>query len=853
MKGLPVAFRSRLLRSAAPIGAGVVLAAFASLSQAQTSPEAAPANNNTVGEVVVTAQFREQNLQQTPLAITAVNAAMLENRSQTNVFQVAAEAPNVSLRPAGGGFGSAMVAFIRGVGQTDFNFSQEPGVAIYVDDVYYSTLTGSLLDLTDLDRVEILRGPQGTLAGRNAIGGAIKLYSKKPDGAGGGYVEGTYGSLNRIDLKAGADFVVVPDKLFVRVSGASRHHDGYVDRIDYKCTHPASPIRTFMVGTGCKLGEEGGQAFDAAKIAVRWLPTDDIEVNLSADATNDQSPVQAGTLLWARPNGLSLDGVPYSNIFVPYGPNSGDPNHPGNPYMNYATYIDPGPPGGGDHLDAGWKPVAIDPINHYRTWGASGTIDWKLSDHLALKSITSYRKFTNEFAQDTSGSPVGVELLMQTLHHTQWTQEFRANGTVGDTINYTLGAFYAKQTGDEEARVDLPYTGTGAVPGVYNFDFDFKHGPDTSPSTSKAVYGNIDWAVSSQIDVIGGVRYSKDQKTYTYHRHNPDGTDVCATPNFVPGGCPNWLVFGLDGKSSTFQGHRWDYRVDVNYKITDDAMVYAQVSTGYKGGGANARPFYGGPPGPTCAVATCQVTTFNPETLTAYEGGFKTSLLDRRVRFNGAGFINKYKNIILSLGTCPLNTPGGAAGPCAMPQNVGSADVKGLEFETEAHPFGGLEFDGSVSLLDFKYTDTNFAATGVSIDAVPPYSPKWKWNIGVQYAFDLPAGGSITPRVDVAYQSDIFTTATNTPLDQDPSKQVITVDGSGHAVNHPDRISGYALANARITWRNDGGDWQTSLEVTNFTNKLYYTTYFDQAEAVGYLAGQPAMGREWALSVKKTF
>ncbi|MEI9963965.1 MAG: TonB-dependent receptor [Caulobacteraceae bacterium] len=601
-----------MLRTAAPIAAGAALISVASLAHAQDAGAPAPSGGSTISEVVVTAQFREQNLQQTPLAITAVNAQMLENRSQTNVYQVAAEAPNVSLRPAGGGFGSAMVAFIRGVGQTDFNFSQEPGVAIYVDDVYYSTLTGSLLDLMDLDRVEVLRGPQGTLAGRNAIGGAIKLYSKKPDGEGGGYIEGTYGSLNRIDFRGGADFAIVPDKLFVRISGATRHHDGYVTRLDYKCTHPTSPIRSFMTGTGCELGKEGGQSFDAIKGAVRWLPTDNIEVNVSAG--RHQRPVAgAGGDAAVGPAERPVAGRralrQHLRALRPQLRGSEPPERPVHQLRHLHR---PGPPNGGDHLDAGWKPVAIDPIDYYRTWGVAGTIDWKLGDHMSLKSITSYRKFYNSFAQDTAGSPVGVELLMQTLHHSQWTQEFRLNGTVFNSVNYTLGAFYASQDGDEEARVDLPYTGTNSVPGVYNFDFDFKHGPDTSPSTSKAVYGNIDWAVTDRIDLIGGIRYSKDEKSYTYHRHNPDGTDVCATPNFAPGGCTNWLVYGLNGESSTFKGSRWDYRGDIDFKVTDDVLVYAEISTGYKGGGANARPFYGGPPGPTCAVPTCQVTTFKP-------------------------------------------------------------------------------------------------------------------------------------------------------------------------------------------------------------------------------------------------
>src|SRR4029077_3638770 len=129
----------------------------------------------------------------------------------------------------------------------------------YVDDVYYSTLTGSVLDLLDLERVEILRGPQGTLAGKNSIGGSIKLFSKKPSGDGGGYVEGGYGSLDEVSVRAGADFTLVDDKLFARVAGVSRSRDGYVDRIDYGCSHPGSgvPVVSTRGGT-CKLGTEGG-------------------------------------------------------------------------------------------------------------------------------------------------------------------------------------------------------------------------------------------------------------------------------------------------------------------------------------------------------------------------------------------------------------------------------------------------------------------------------------------------------------------------------------------------------------------------------------------------------------------
>jgi iron complex outermembrane recepter protein len=156
------------------------------------------ANDNRTNVIVVTAEFREANLQDTPIAITAVNAEMLEARGQTNIAQVAAQAPNVSLRPQPQNGGSGLIAFIRGVGQTDFNYALDPGVGVYVDDVYIPTLSSSLLELIDLERIEILRGPQGTLAGKNSIGGSIKLFSQRPQGDNSGSFRLEYGSYDMI-------------------------------------------------------------------------------------------------------------------------------------------------------------------------------------------------------------------------------------------------------------------------------------------------------------------------------------------------------------------------------------------------------------------------------------------------------------------------------------------------------------------------------------------------------------------------------------------------------------------------------------------------------------------------------
>ena len=767
----------------------LAVAVIAGPAAAQAQPASPASNANTVGEVVVTAQFREQSLQQTPLAITAVNAKMLDQRAEHSIYQVAAQAPNVTLKPAGAAFGSALVGYIRGVGQLDFNFALEPGVGMYVDDVYYATLTGSVVDLLDLDHVEIARGPQGTLAGKNSIGGSIKLYSKKPNGSGGGYFEGTYGSLNRIDARGSADLTIVPDKLFMRISGVTRHHDGYVTRLDYACSHPGSGLPTFSVGNGCKLGTEGGQSFNAARVALRWVPNEKVEVNLLADATDDNSEVQASTTTFANnPNpAVALNGVPYDSRFVPT-----------DRYVTYSTFTDPGGVFPSPFGTITKNAFSIEPKNALKEWGVSGDIKWELADKLTLRSITAYRRFSGDFAEDTDGSPLNLELVENHVAHNQLTQELRLNGSIGEMIDYTVGGFYLRSSSRNSNRVDIPY-----VP-VVGPVFDFL-GNDPVLAHSKSAFAHGIWHVTDKFEIAAGARYSREDKSYTFSRTNPDGT-------------PNIILGGLSGVTGTYSGSYWDYRADADYHLTSDLMGYVQFSTGTKGGGINPRPF-----------TPAQVGPFGPEKLYAYEAGLKSQLFDHRMRLNLAAFFNDYKDIQLTLLACP-------SAPCAKPFNAGEAHVKGVEAETEVHPIDGLSIDGSVSYLDFRYTNLLPGVSGpggVQIGMVTPYTPKWKWSVGVQYEIPMNGMGSLTPRVDAAYQAPVFTNAVNAPA------------------NH---ISSYTLFNGRLTWRAPKDDWETSLEVTNLTNKYYKLTVFDLSSiGAGFTNAQPGMPREWAVTVKRSF
>jgi iron complex outermembrane recepter protein len=805
---------------------GLRLAVASVCLAAATSAVAAETSTDELQEIIVTAQFRSENLQTTPIAITAVTAEMLESRSQTNVAQIANQAPNVTLKPAGTSNGPSLIGFIRGIGQTDFNFAKEPGVGLYVDGVYYSTLTGSALDLLDLERLEILRGPQGTLAGKNSIGGAIKMFSKKPEGKDDGYVELTYGEYDRTELRGAAD-LGLSDNVFLRLSGVSKHQDGYVDRIDYGCSHPGSGVPTYRTGPTCKLGTEGGIDYNAARAALRWLPTDNVDITLTADITNDTSEAPANVISSIAPvgplnSGFDATGKAVSGLGIPVAIPYDSRFLPSSKYMNYSTYLDPRVSSTSATFDGGtkWGGVAIPAISTLDARGFSANIEWKISDTLALTSITAYRRYESYFGDDADGSPVAVQVLLQHLKHNQKSQELRLNGTAGP-VDWTVGGFYFKQESSEDARVDLAY------PGI-----DFIHGPDQTPATTKAAFAHANWHITEKADFSLGMRYSDEEKEYIFARHSPDGTVPAACtipgPGFLNGQPWNCSLYGDDGQSATAKDSRQDYRAALNYAWTDTFMTYASYSTGYKGGGINPRPFY-----------PQQILAFKPETLDAFELGAKSELFDRKVRLNASIFSNKYKDIQLTLSDCTALCGAAYSSPSAVIANAGDADVKGAELEIEARPVAGLQLDAAFSMLKFDYTHIDPATGltpcngGMACDLITPYTPKSKWSAGIQYEFPLASGASITPRLDASYQSTVFTTPEN-------------FDSS--------RIGSYSLLNARVTWRAPSNSWQTSLEATNLTNEYYFLTIFDQTHTGGgAAAAQPGMPRQISLSFKKFF
>lgn len=839
---------SRNIRSASTrlaFGAGITALALGIAMPAHAQNEQAKdKKDDSVQEIVVTAQFRQQNLQDTPLAITAVNSAIMEAKSQTNLAQVADSAPNVTLRPQGASFGPSITASIRGVGQNDFNPAFEPGVGIYIDDVYYPQLTGAIFDLLDLDRVEILRGPQGTLSGRNSEGGAIKMFSKKPTGDGSGFVEATYGQGHRMGLRASADFTLAKD-LFARVSGVFKKQDGYVDQLDYGCVYPAGGTATYTANDGttklrnpaggiaavqptgqCRIGRLGEVNYQALRAMVRYNPSSDFDLVLSADYTHDAHTIPGEVLINTQivnTGNTNVNGVVYDNKFIcgPYC-NFATTNQPAITYFGLLAGVVPGT-----------APVPLRATNgtnqeRYEGYNLSANLHWGLNDMLSIDNILAYQHWNADFDSDDDLSPIPLNLGQNHLTHWNWSEELRLNAKLADTASLVLGGFYFKQNTSYFSYQDIRYVAAGAdsyaAPGLGILPLQFIQ-PDYTPAESKAAFANLNWGIIEGLTLNAGLRYTEESKEYHYFRLNPDGT---INPFLDPVGAANGAGTpgALTGNVARYKGTRWDYRAALDYRFSPEVMVYASVATGFKGGGTNPRPFNAG-----------QVISFDPEVLTSWEAGVKTDLFDRHLRFNLTGFYGVLRGAQIPVLACPDS-------PCAARLNAGNAHEKGFEAELSARPVQGLDIDASLSYLDFHFTSLVPSAmyptnpAGATLTDPPAGVPKWKWNVGAQYEAQLGDGfGSLTPRVDVSYQGKIYSGP-------------VVIGG----VRTLSFTPGYTMVNGRLTWQNPDKDLSVSLEVTNITDKYYFLSTFDlRGAGAGFDKGMPGRPREWALTVKKKF
>ncbi|HMI92705.1 MAG TPA: TonB-dependent receptor plug domain-containing protein, partial [Polyangiales bacterium] len=388
-------------------------------AEATPAPEGEPASE----EIVVSARRREEGLQSAPVAVTAFSASDLEQRNVDSADDLAQFTPNLQLEGAAALSGSSSNAtvFIRGIGQNDFAIFSDPGVGLYVDDVYLGRSIGGVLDVVDLRRVEVLRGPQGTLFGRNTIGGAVLVTSQRPIFEPEGSVELTGGSFYRTDFRATLNAPLVDDTLAVRVSAARLSRDGYAKRL-----------------------VDGEELGDIDRVAGRfqllWTPSDTFEVLVSADATRAREHSAPSTLVAVAPGGF-----PFQNIFnTLVAPNAGvtAPSNKvdaafisGDPFTTYAT----GP--NRSDLD---------------TWGVSLTPTWEVHPEVSLKSITAFRDMHAVFGRDGDNTPFTFRETFNDDEQWQFSQELQLFGdSFEDRLSWLVGGYYFQEESSEDAAARL--------------------------------------------------------------------------------------------------------------------------------------------------------------------------------------------------------------------------------------------------------------------------------------------------------------------------------------------------------------------------------------------------------------
>ena len=559
------------------------IAALAAISTfgLQASPAIAQTEAAALEEIVVTAQRREQNLQDVPIAISAMSGQMLEDAGVRDPRDLQSYVP--SLQFQSGTAATTTIIFLRGVGIGDFNSNTTGAVGVYVDDVFLGANAGKLFNVFDGEGVEVLRGPQGTLYGRNTTGGAIKFASRKPTNELSTDLSVLYGRYNEVRLEGGIGGPIVDDKLKIRVSGLYDNRDGWMhNRV-----------------TGHDLNDVD---LWAARAIVDYTPTDSLLLRLSLHSGQNNGGARQ---FQHRGQGVGFDGSP---MFDENGvPLDG---------MGYADYDHN--PNAGDFNIEGKEKVKVS--------GGSLLGELKL-DGVTLTSITAYEKVDRNTLEDTDVSPWDVLTAVYIDKPEQWSEELRAQSTGDSRLNWIAGAFFF----DDNLETDSSFD----VLRVARFDPEFVYDPlvnsvglarypYTQKTRSWALFGQTDYAITDAWNLTVGLRYTEDKIDFKYASFYDEP---------IPGQ-PNQIdpVVSTDD-SSKFTNTSG--RLALSYKVSEDTLVYGSISSGYNSGG-----YPGG-----SAQFDFQLEPFDSEKLYAYEIGAKTELLDRRVRLNAAAFYYDYKDL----------------------------------------------------------------------------------------------------------------------------------------------------------------------------------------------------------------
>jgi iron complex outermembrane recepter protein len=842
-------------------------------------------------EVVVTAQKRTENIQDVPIAVSAFGSAQLEQRGINSVSQLSNLAPNVNLDAGAPFSGSDTVlsAYIRGIGQDDFAFNLDPGVGVYVDGVYLARSVGANTTMLDVDRVEVLKGPQGTLFGRNSIGGAISIVTRDPGKEFLVKGDVTTGSRQRFDAKVSFD-VPFTDWILSTISFSSQKQTGYQHRIPYvqgnangsagipdcttaTCPYISDAVQQFPAAGYQSSQNEGGVNKWSGRAKVVFLFTDDLKVTATGDYLNVDQPASANTVLGINnrqlgPGGLSgisnlcmlgpASPVPVLVAFhvlctqprgglsptptpMPISPPLYGVNADGNPYNNYLPYDSRFQTGNIDSTYA-----TGNSFSKLKNWGVSTVVDWRIGYGMNLKWINAYRDMHWDAGMDLDGSPEAVLHTSFDMIQHQTSEELQLNGVaVDDRLNYAVGAYYFEEAGHLHDFVTFPM-------GILMID-----GPNDLSTTAEALYAHLNFKLTEHWGLTLGGRETHEHKEFQGYQTDDNGLTYKISGLFPPN--PTFqgiLGFPVAGSPYTYYPkgpftqvyNNFSPTAGIEFHINADQMLYASYSKGYKTGSWTTRL---SSPHPTYD----STLHFNPEFARSEELGYKSELIDHRLRLNLAAFHTKYDNI-------QLNSQQGIS-PTIV--NAGDATIYGFEAEAQALVGGGLSVNASAGytharydrlndVIDNGYLLTNYSCPEGSPNAPPPFAapagssnavalagqsavaqsfrngqcqlpktPKFKGFIGPQYAFNLPHSAGIVLNADLTYITKEYNDIGNTWQLARP---------------------GMTLIDASVTYQAPGRQWEVAVGGNNLSDKRYVVSGQNQG-GVAVIDASYNPPREW--------
>lgn len=750
-------------------------------------------------EVVVTSRKQSENVQEIPISVAAFSAKALETRGIGNVAGIADYIPNVEIDVTSPFTGSQSILspFIRGIGQLDFAITSEPGVGLYVDGVYYGRTVGSVIDLLDVERVEALKGPQGTLFGRNTIAGALNITTKAPGRTFSAIGQLTTGNYHRLDTKVSVDIPLVADKLLSSFSVSSVNRDGHVKRIPFAGERNAdlADPRSLPFKDPNLDGDQGNANNDTWRAKFLWLASDKFKATLAADYARVRENQNGSTLLdvygefnggptivgaynacsagflppelcanIARAPGLDLTGAtPFDDRFIT-----------GDPFTSYGT------------ADSGTR------IN---SWGTSLTLDWEMSEKVDFKSISSYRDLQSQFQEDQDFSPLNFGSAGFIMPQTQFTQEFQLIGK-SDKLSWIGGLFYFAEDGSVRDQVVL---GRGLVQ-VF--------GDNLVNNKSYAAYGQASYNLTDAWSLTAGARITHEQKQLEGRQRefNFFSVKTAPTPPALPDPTDPTLYYPTGVNEQTFTEPT--FRLGTELKFSENVFAYGYFAQGFKSGGWTTR----------VTAPVTEAPTFEPETADTFEVGIKTDLANNTIRLNAAAFYTNYKNIQVTV----------QRGISPFTENVAEAIIQGLEVDAQWAASKNLTFSGNLGFIDAKYTNITDPNALVNENSKFVNTPDFSSNLAMDWT--IPFGedkGRLLFHFDMVNKSEIYNDAENTELIKQPG---ITLFNTSLAIESADRT------------------WKISMGGTNISDETYIVGGYNNP-GVGITYGTYARPAEFNLGI----